>query len=335
MACSRARRGRTGTRSVPGLRRYNVSARRAVPTGVLPRKTGQGPNRPSDRPRPAGCRIEGRCLLGGRALPVSHPRRSLPHPGRRRRSDLAPGRRLRIAPSLARSRPYCRGGGFRRGCPVVDVVTLVARPRCCQLPADLHRCAKVQVGDVTSDQTISRLWPTVSACRTGCSTCRSPERAIDRQRPCQVADATGTTTVPVAVTATTGGSSTSAADAGRGRRGRARGRPPGPRSASSRLRRADPGDRRRHLEHVAGPHRRPELHVGVGREQALVAVGPDAHLGGDVAEQARARTRRRPGCRRSGRARTARTGGASRSGRAAGRSVMPSLLPSAIRACTR
>ena len=56
-----------------GLRRYNVSARRAVPTGVLPRKTGQGPNRPSDRPRPAGCRIEGRCLLGGRALPVSHP----------------------------------------------------------------------------------------------------------------------------------------------------------------------------------------------------------------------------------------------------------------------
>ena len=48
---------------------------------------------------------------------------------------------------------------------------------------------------------------------------------------------------------------------------------------------ADPGHRRGDLEDVAGPHRRAELHVGVRREQALVAVGADAHLGGDVAEQ--------------------------------------------------
>ena len=41
----------------------------------------------------------------------------------------------------------------------------------------------------------------------------------------------------------------------------------------------------RDLEDVAGPDRRAELHVGVRREQALVAVGADAHLGGDVAEE--------------------------------------------------
>ena len=52
--------------------------------------------------------------------------------------------------------------------------------------------------------------------------------------------------------------------------------------------RADPDHLGGHLEHVAGPHRRPELHVGVRREQALVAVGADAHLGGHVAEQAEA-----------------------------------------------
>jgi DNA-binding MarR family transcriptional regulator len=48
---------------------------------------------------------------------------------------------------------------------------------------------------------------------------------------------------------------------------------------------ADRGDRGGGLDDVAGQHRGAELHVGVGREQALVAVGPDAHLGGDVAEQ--------------------------------------------------
>ena len=51
---------------------------------------------------------------------------------------------------------------------------------------------------------------------------------------------------------------------------------------------ADPGQRAGHLEDVAGPDRREELHVGVRREQPLVAVGADAQLGGDVAEQLQA-----------------------------------------------
>ena len=42
------------------------------------------------------------------------------------------------------------------------------------------------------------------------------------------------------------------------------------------------------LEHVPRPHRREELHVGVRREQALVAVRPDAQLRRDVAEAAEA-----------------------------------------------
>jgi hypothetical protein len=68
--------------------------------------------------------------------------RSLPHPGRRRRSDLAPGRRLRIAPSPARSRQLSRRG-IPRGCPVVDVVTLVARPLAVNSPltcTDAQKC---------------------------------------------------------------------------------------------------------------------------------------------------------------------------------------------------
>ena len=51
---------------------------------------------------------------------------------------------------------------------------------------------------------------------------------------------------------------------------------------------ADPDQLAADLQHVAGAHRGAELHVGVRREQALVAVGADAHLGGHVAEQAEA-----------------------------------------------
>ena len=47
----------------------------------------------------------------------------------------------------------------------------------------------------------------------------------------------------------------------------------------------DPGDLAGDLEDVAGAHGSEELHVGVRREQALVAVGDDAHLGRHVAEQ--------------------------------------------------
>ena len=95
--------------------------------------------------------------------------------------------------------------------------------------------------------------------------------------------AAGTTTVPVAVTTTIGSASTEAADRPAPRR---RGRPPAPRTRAARLRRPTAGHRGRRLDDVAGPHRRQELHVGVGREQPLVAVGADAHLGGHVAEQA-------------------------------------------------
>ena len=48
--------------------------------------------------------------------------------------------------------------------------------------------------------------------------------------------------------------------------------------------RADPHQPGLDLDDVPCPHRRPELHVGVRREQALVAVRADAHLRGDVTE---------------------------------------------------
>src|SRR3954452_18841689 len=48
---------------------------------------------------------------------------------------------------------------------------------------------------------------------------------------------------------------------------------------------ADPGDRCLDLHNVAGPERLQELHVGVRREQPLVTVGLDAHLGRDITEE--------------------------------------------------
>ena len=127
---------------VPGLRRYNVSARRAVPTGVLPgRRVRARTALRTDLVRPAaGSKAVVYWAVG--PFPCLTPVRSLPHPGRRRRSDLAPGRRLRIAPSPARSRQLSRRG-IPRGCPVVDVVTLVARPVAVNSPltcADAQKC---------------------------------------------------------------------------------------------------------------------------------------------------------------------------------------------------
>src|SRR3954453_183677 len=141
MACSRAGLGRTGTRSVPGLRGYNVSARRTVPTGVLPRRRVRARTAlRTDLVRPAaGSKAVVYWAVG--PFPCLTPR-SLPHPGRRQRSDLAPGRRLRIAPSLARSWQLSRRG-IPGGCPVVDVVTLVARPLAVNSPltcSDAQRC---------------------------------------------------------------------------------------------------------------------------------------------------------------------------------------------------
>ena len=77
----------------------------------------------------------------------------------------------------------------------------------------------------------------------------------------------------------------------------------------SRLRRADPDQLGLDLDDVAGPHRRPELHVGVRREQPLVAVGADAHLGGDVAERGQRVGAVDEVARRSGRGCRARSGG--------------------------
>src|SRR5262249_42179319 len=48
---------------------------------------------------------------------------------------------------------------------------------------------------------------------------------------------------------------------------------------------ADPGHGRADLHDVTGPQRRPELYVRVGGEQALVAIGTDAQLGGHVTEE--------------------------------------------------
>ena len=132
----RRRRRRPGCDGTTRERSRGADCRRRGVRGPGP-ETGQGPDRPSDRPRPAGCRIERRCLLGGRALPVSHPPGS-PSPGRRRRSDLAPGRRLRIAPSLARRRHVTVAEGVRGGCPVMDDAHPGGPGACCQLPADLR-----------------------------------------------------------------------------------------------------------------------------------------------------------------------------------------------------
>ena len=119
----------------------------------------------------------------------------------------------------------------------------------------------------------------------------------------------GTTTVPVAVTATIGGSSTSAADSP------VRSAPAHHRGSSKSMvaaAGAHPGHRRGRPPARRRPAPAPELHVGVRREQPLVAVEPDAHLGGHVAEQAQRVRAVDQVARRSGRARTARTAGGSR-----------------------
>ena len=85
-----------------------------------------------------------------------------------------------------------------------------------------------------------------------------------------------------AVVQTSGSGSTSAADCRPV--GAAPARPRAPRT-QRRGSAPDPHALWRHLEHVAGPDGREELDVAVRREQPLVAVGPDAHLRGHVAEQ--------------------------------------------------
>ena len=113
--------------------------------------------------------------------------------------------------------------------------------------------------------------------------------------------------MPVATTATSGGSSTCDADADTS----------GPAAAvhgagelDAAAAGADPGDRRGDLDDVAGVDRLDEADLLVAGEQALVAVGADAQLGGDVAEQAQGVGARRRGCRRSARVRR-RSGGGS------------------------
>ena len=137
-----------------------VPMARAAPADELALETGQGPHRPSDRPRPAGCRIEGRCLLGGRALPVSHPRGRLPH--LRATTAVGPGTRTALA--------HCAVPGPKPAVCVAEgdsvagvlwwtALTLVAPPASCQPAADLRRCAKPQVGAALSGR---RLFPVYS-----------------------------------------------------------------------------------------------------------------------------------------------------------------------------
>ena len=154
-------RGRAATVQRPGAGGgAGGSGRDRRPTGgALALETGQGPDRPSDRPRPAGCRIEGRCLLGGRALPVSHPRGTPPHPGAT--TAIGPGTWTALAhcavpgPKPAR---VCRGGGFLVGVLWWTSLTLVAPTGPCQPPRDLRRCAKPQVAAARRDQTFSLCW---------------------------------------------------------------------------------------------------------------------------------------------------------------------------------
>ena len=165
--CSRGLTGRGGRHDglLPGTSRTDRHAIRAgaatvqrvsVPGGAdrsPARKTGKGPNRPSDRPRPAGCRIEGRCLLGGRALPVSHPRWL---PAAQATAAVGPGTRTALAHCAVpgpKSATVAEGDSSWVSCGGRRY--LGGATPCCQLPPDLHRCAKVQVGDVTPDQTIS------------------------------------------------------------------------------------------------------------------------------------------------------------------------------------
>ena len=90
--------------------------------------------------------------------------------------------------------------------------------------------------------------------------------------------------MPVAVVQTSGSASTSAADGDRS--GLARQTTARLESVIRPAAAPDPGDGRGDLEDVAGPDGGAELHVVVGGEQPLVAVGADAQLGGHVAEQA-------------------------------------------------
>src|SRR4029079_13732505 len=114
-------------------------------TCVRAPETGQGPDRPSDRPRPAGWRIEGRCLPRRWALPVSHPP---PAPSPVATTAIGPGTRTALAhcavPGPKPARMSRRR--FRVGVLWWTSFTLGSPPAVCQPVADLRRCAKPQVG---------------------------------------------------------------------------------------------------------------------------------------------------------------------------------------------
>ncbi|MDQ1615176.1 MAG: hypothetical protein QOJ60_1115, partial [Actinomycetota bacterium] len=163
-SCSRAGgdivTGRSRARSLEVETRSLAVERGTRSTGS---DTGEGLTAPSDRLRPAGGRIERRCLLGGQALPLSHPPTVPPaRLGRNRPSDLAPGRRLRIAPSLdPKLAPRCVAWGEPYGVLAVDGLRLVVRTGSCQLPPDLRECASSQVSATCCPPTICRGFPRV------------------------------------------------------------------------------------------------------------------------------------------------------------------------------
>ena len=274
--------GGVGTTSGPDACRMSA-ARSCRGDGLQPVRKGSA--RPSDRRRSRRLRKPPAVVYWASGPSVSHPPGSRPPGVDSPRSDLAPGR----SPRTGRRR--LADGGLLRWSTVDGRRT---REKCsCQPRVTCEM--RIRAGQAVPAR--HALDPGVSdtpACRG--------------DTPYSVGESTSrdTTTVPVAVVATSGSVEHLRPD-GPGPAGRGRRPPPRSRGRGCGCR---PGTSRRHLEHVAGLDRCPELHVGVGREQALVAVGADAHLGGDVAEQAQRRTRRRRGCRRSGRASTARTGGA-------------------------
>jgi hypothetical protein len=115
---------------------------------------GSGP-RPPFGPTPSGRLPDRRPLSTGRSGPsrVSPPKSS---PSPLATTAVGPGTRTALAHcAVPGPKPAGVAEGDSSWVSCGGRRYLGGATRCCQLPADLHRCAKVQVGDVTSDRTIS------------------------------------------------------------------------------------------------------------------------------------------------------------------------------------
>ncbi len=238
---------------------------------------------------PAGCGSGRRCLLSARAHPSSTTGCAGRCGGSRADLDGAAAARAnrpwfpRTPPTSVRSNP-----GVRQWTTAQELTLGGAGGVKCALTCAVPRPCRSTPSARTSLCRKEFPRPRRVATRHAEGVSAWPPEPIGRRQ-----ERGGTTTVPVAVVATTGGSRTSAADGDRS--GRPRAHDPHL-EVESPAARADPDHLGLDLDHVARAHRRAELHVGVRREQALVAVGADADLGRHVPEAGRASRRRRRGC---------------------------------------